>query len=166
VNWDCGARLRVTVDAVDATAGVAADGAASGARALNGLQLSLQLRDARGFDVPTTGKVVPVPQVGPGRYELAVDVTESPAVATLRLAGSLVASAAVAARYPAEYDGIGNDRRAMRELTARTGGTLVEPGDRRPLPIPPARGVTSLTSPLAAAAAACLALALVWWRAT
>jgi hypothetical protein len=54
----------------------------------------------------------------------------------------------------------------MRELAARTGGSVVEPSQQSPLrlPVPAYRGV-ALGSWAAALGATLLAAALVWWRA-
>ena len=151
VVWELGERLRVAVDAT-----------ADGARPLNALPLTLELRDA------ASGKAaqpVPVPQVGPGRYELSVDAPQAAALATLRHEGRVVDRRAAAARYPPEFERVGNDRRAMRELAARTGGSVVEPSRTAPLRTPRTDRTAPLSPPLAAAAAACLAVALVRWRA-
>jgi len=43
---------------------------------------------------------------------------------------------------------------------------VVEPAEAGPLRLPSAARDVPLTSPVAAAAVACLALALLWWRAT
>jgi len=156
VTWDAGARLCVAVDAVD------------GGRYLNGLELSLHLADAARPDAPAQAQAIP--QTAPGRYELALDAPRGPALATVRLAGAAGAApgavdrAAVAGRYEPEFESVGNDRAALRELAARTGGAVVEPGDARPLDLPRPRREVPLAAPLAAAGAACVAAGLVWWR--
>ena len=73
---------------------------------------------------------------------------------------------AVAGRFPPEFDAVGNDRRAMRELAERTGGAVVEPSQTGPLRLPPGTRDVPLTSPLAVAAATLIALGLIWWRAS
>jgi hypothetical protein len=111
-------------------------------------------------------RTIPVPQVAPGHYEAAVDAPPEPALATLRQDGRAVERLAVAGRYPAEFEHVGNDRRAMRELAARTGGSVVEPSQRSPLDLgAQAHGGLALGPWAAALAAALLAAALVWWRA-
>ena len=159
VAWEFGERVRVTIDAGGDAGPV-----------LNGLPLELELRDAG--DAGPAARSLPVPQVGPGRYELAVDAPEAAAVATLQHAGRAVDRAAVAARYPPEFEKVGNDRGAMREMAAWSGASVVEPSRSAPLrtsrsaPLrtPRAGGAFPLSPPLAAAAAACLALALIRWR--
>jgi hypothetical protein len=150
VAFDPGPRLRVAVDAVD-------DG-----NYLNGLKIWLQLADSAQPNVLSDR--LQVPQVAPGRYELNVAAPRSPVLATVRVEGRVVARAAVAGRYAPEFEAIGNDRAAMRSLAERSGGTVVEPGAAAPLDLPRPRRELRLTSPLAAAGAACLALALLRWR--
>lgn len=152
VTWDMGAPLRVTVDAVDADSG-----------ALNGLPLALELRDATENGVGAA-TVLPIPQTAPGRYEVTLESPQRPTFATLRHAGRVAERVALAGRYAPEFDRVGNNRAAMRELAARTGGSVIEPGETRPLRLPPEETFVSLTSLLAALAATCIAFALVWWR--
>jgi hypothetical protein len=131
---------------------------------LNGLQFSLYLADSTRPYVPPTAHRIP--QTAPARYELSLDAPRVPTLATVRLAGSavVVGRVAVAGRYAPEFDAVGTDRAAIRELAARTGGAVVEPAALGPLDLPRPRRDVPLTSPLAAAAAACVALALVRWR--
>jgi hypothetical protein len=152
VTWDPGDPLRVTVDAVE------------GDRYLNGLDLSLQLTQASRPDARLAP--VPIPQTGPGRYELAVDAPREPAVATVRNQARAVDRAAVAGRYPPEFGAIGNDRAAMRELARRGGGAVIEPSFAGPLDLAGPRRDVPLSAPLAAAGAACIAAALVRWKAS
>ena len=159
VTWDAGAKLRVAVDAVDADA-------SPGEPALsNGLPLTLELVAA---GAATGGGATPrrltVPQVAPGRYELLIDPPAVPSIAVLRADGRAVDRAAVAGRYAPEFDRVGNDRAAMRDLAARSGGSVIEPSDTRPLRLTSPERATPLTPPVAAAAAACVAAALVRWR--
>jgi hypothetical protein len=131
---------------------------------LNGLDLSLQLDDPARPDAragPTT-----IPQTAPGRYELTVDAPRSGAMATVRRGGRTVDRAAVAGRYPPEFDAVGNDRAAMRELARRGGGAVVEPSVVRPLDLAGPHDHVPFGAPLAAAGAACVALGLVWWKAS
>jgi hypothetical protein len=152
VSWDAGSRLRVTIDAVD------------GQQYLNGLDLSLQLTDP---SRPGAGpESMRIPQASPGRYELAVDAPRAPALATVRQGAHAVDRTAIAGRYPPEFDAIGNDRAAMRELARRGGGAVVEPSSTKPLDLAGPRSEVPLSPPLAAAGAACVALALLWWKAS
>jgi len=70
----------------------------------------------------------------------------------------------LAGRYPREFDAIGNDRAAMAELARRTGGRVIEPNDATPIHIQGAARNISLTSELASAGAALIALGFVHWR--
>ena len=161
IEWDAAAKLVLSVDALDPESGY-----------MNGLALSLEIRDAAGDGSAARDAVagaaartiVDVPQVGPGRYEVSVDAPNAPAIALLRRDGDVVDRAAVPGRYAREFDEVGNDRRAMRELAGRTGGSVVEPSATGPLLLPRAVTPVPLTSPAATAAAVCLAAALVRWR--
>lgn len=152
ITWDAGARLRVSVDAVDAQSGP-----------LNGLPLMLERRDATGGEAGAA-TTMPIPQTAPGRYELTIESPRRATFATLRHAQLAVERIALAGRYAPEFDRVGNDRAAMRELAARTGGSVTEPTEARQFRLPLSENVFRLASPLAVAAAACLALALLWWR--
>jgi hypothetical protein len=159
VEWNLAAQVRVRVDAVDRDA----EGAQ---HVINALPLTLELREATPAESDAAPLRRTVPQVGPGLYELAVEAPNVPSVATLRQAGRAVDCIAVGGRSGAEYDGVGNDRRTMRELAERSGGSVVDPAWSGPLRLPSGARAVPLTSPVATVAAACLALALVWWRAT
>ena len=63
-----------------------------------------------------------------------------------------------------EFDAVGNDRDAMRELARRTGGRVIEPGDVTPIVLPHARRSWSLVEPFAALGAGMILIALVHWR--
>jgi hypothetical protein len=157
VVWDAGARLRVSIDAVES-------GASGDTGPLNGLDLALEVSqpgDARDGNRST---MTPIPQIAPGRYELTVDAPLVPSFAAIRHGGKIVDRTAVAGRYPPEYEQTGNDRRAMRELAARTGGSVIEPADRRRVPLPVIFRGIPLTSWFAGASAALASLALVRWR--
>lgn len=142
VTWETGPRLRVTIDAV------------AGRLYLNGQNLSLELNASRH----------PIPQTGPGRYELTIQAPRSPAIATVRAGDQVLDQFAVAGRYAPEFDEIGNDLAAMRELARRSGGAVVPPDQAKPLDVHwPVREV-SLTSLLAIAGAACVVAGLLWWQ--
>ncbi|HEY2585407.1 MAG TPA: vWA domain-containing protein [Tepidisphaeraceae bacterium] len=142
VTWESGPRLRVTIDAVD------------GRQYLNGQNLSLELNAPRH----------PIPQTGPGRYELTMQAPRSPAIATVRAGDQVLDRIALAGRYAPEFDEVGNDLAAMRELARRSGGVVVPPGQAKPLDIHwPVREV-SIASLLAVAGAACVVAGLLWWQ--
>jgi hypothetical protein len=142
VSWETGSRLRVKIDAI------------SGREYLNGQPLSLETGDARH----------PVPQTGPGQYELAIDAPRSASVATVRIGDQVLERFAIAGRYAPEFDGIGNDLAAMRELARRSGGAVVPPDQARPLDIHwPVREVP-LVSVLSIAGAALIGAGLLWWQ--
>ncbi|HSZ55313.1 MAG TPA: vWA domain-containing protein, partial [Tepidisphaeraceae bacterium] len=102
VSCECGRQLSLAIDAVDDS------------KPLNDESISLELRD---LSVPgSTPAIETVPQCGPGRYELAVPAPRSPSLATIRDHGKVIAQTAVAGRYPAEFDALGNDHAAMTEL--------------------------------------------------
>lgn len=150
VTWDAGAALRVTVDA-----------RADGGRYLNGERLSLRLVGDAGATAPP---VRPIPQAGPGRYELLIDAPRRPAVAEVLAGGRVIDRRAIAGRYAPEFEAIGNDRRAMDNLAARTGGRVIEPQDTRPIELPWPRREVPLTPALSALGALFIALGLIRWR--
>ncbi len=150
VTWRTGATYGVAVDATD-----------DAGRYLNGLRLSLSQFNDMG---EPRGPEVVLTQTGPGRYEWSGEPPSQPLVAILKADGNEIDRAAVAGRYPPEFDAIGNDRRGMRDLAAHTGGAVVEPSHRGPLDLPRRTRDVPLASPLATTAAALLAIALILWR--
>jgi hypothetical protein len=153
VTWETGRRVRVTVDA------------AQREEYLNGLQMAVELSDGIQTSGPAgPARTVAVQQAAPGRYSATFDAPSAPAIATLRVGGRVIERIALAGRYPPEFDRIGNDRAAMRELARRTGGRVIEPGDNTPLSLPSPRRDVPLTSPAAAAGAVLVAIGLVRWR--
>jgi hypothetical protein len=149
VTWDAGSKLRVTVDAVDATT------------YLNGLKLTIELDDGSG----TAGRSIALPQTGPGRHELSLDAPRRPTLARLRQDGGLLDARALAGRYAPEFDAVGNDRAGLAALARRTGGGVIEPnttGRLRDLNRPRRR--VPLVPFLATAGAVLVAAGLVRWR--
>ncbi|MGH7176100.1 MAG: vWA domain-containing protein [Tepidisphaeraceae bacterium] len=143
---DAGARLSIRLDATD------------GGTFLNDLRPEVILSD----DAGTSRSAIP--QTGPGRYEVSLSEPASPKLAVVVVEGRIVSRFFVASRYAPEVETIGNDRDAMRELAARTGGELIEPGRIGRLNLPrPTRG-TQLSSAFAIGAAILLGAALVQWR--
>lgn len=152
VEWIAGERLTVKVDAVT-TEG----------EYLNERGLSLELSTAGGALAARHA----VPQAGPGGYELSIEAPRDGVIATVRVDGDQVLERfAVAGRYAAEFEAVGNDRAALRELARISGGRVVEPAETGPLQLRwPGRDV-NLSSWLAMAGAVLVALGLVWWRMT
>ena len=157
VTWDAASKLRVTIDARD------------GNRYLNRLNFALDVSPASATPVVTSttttrASAQPIPQTGPGRYELAIDAPAVSSIATLRHDGRVIDRSAVAGRYPPEFDAIGVDRAALAELARRTGGRVIEPSDTSRIDLPAPRQGSSLVAYLAAVGALLLAAGLVRWR--
>ena len=146
VLWDAGEKLSVAVDGVE------------GKRYLNGETLVLEVR--------TGGEVMSraIPQIGPGRYEVAIDAPRSESFAAVRVGGRLLDQIAVAGRYPAEFDLIGNDHVALHELAQRTGGEVIDSRWKKRIEFKWPRREVALESWLAAVGALCLGVGLGWWR--
>ena len=84
--------------------------------------------------------------------------------AAVRLDGHAIDRIAVAARYPPEFDAIGNDRPAMRELARATGGEVIEPAQITPIDFRwPVRRV-NLSSCLAACGTILIGAGAVAWK--
>ena len=152
VTWGTGSKLSVSVEAVDRSE-------TGGGRLMNGLDFTLELTALGGEQGPGVG----IPQLGPGAYRVTVAAPSAPAFASVRLGSRVADRIAVAGRYGPEFEHLGNDRPAMRELAARTGGSVVEPSDARGLDLPRSERNFPLTSWAAAAGAALIAAALVRW---
>ena len=150
IHWRSVPALDVTVDAVD------------GGAYLNSRRLTLELLDPASPDRPMS---LVISQVGPGRYELHAPPPRSAVIAAVRdaQAGSL-SRFAVAGRYAAEFDAIGNDHGRMADIAERSGGAVIEPADTAALPFIHHRQETSLTAWLATAGAAAIAVGLIRWR--
>jgi hypothetical protein len=151
VTWDAGPQLRVRIDATTS---------ARGGTYRNDLPLRLELTGADGGSAETRA----IPQVAPGRYEVTLSSPRSPAFATVRLEGRVIDRLALAGRYAPEFDAIGNDYDAMRQLAARTGGRVIDRAWQKPLDITFPRRDVGLTRWLTLAAAVALAAALARWR--
>jgi len=150
VTWDTGPQLRVTVDAFD------------GQNYLNGENLTLvEQEQTPGASAPVT---YPVPQTGPGRYELSTPAPRIASIATLRARDAAVDQIAVAGRYAPEFDAVGNDRSAMNEFARRTSGAVIEPRRTQPIDFHwPAQRIP-LAPVLGAIGALFVALGLGYWR--
>jgi len=146
VTWHTGPLLRAMVDAIGEN------------DYLNGRRVTLEVSSA----ADAVDRLMP--QTAPGRYELAVPAPRSPGVATVRVDGRVVSRKAVAGRYAPEFEALGNDHAAMRELASLSGGQVIAPDFARPLDIRWPRHPLPLSSWLAAAGALFISLGLAWWR--
>lgn len=150
VTWMLDPTARVTVDAVDR---------AATQPYINALRPMLVLG---GDGAPQQS--IALRQTAPGRYEASIPDLRSPRIATLIVNDRVVDRAALVARYPREFDAIGNDRAAMRQLAERSGGRVIEPNETTPISVrwPPRQ--VDLTSMTATVGAALVALGVIWWR--
>lgn len=125
---------------------------------MNGLVLSLVRRD---------GSVVqaPLQQTAPGTYEAPLPRRAVPTLATIELAGQILARASIASRYPVEFDAIGNDRVALADLANRTGGRVVEAGDTTPIAFARPTELRDVSAWLAGMGSVLLGAAIVFLRA-
>lgn len=109
------------------------------------------------------GVTTPIPQVGPGRYELSIEPRQATAVVLHD--GEVIDRRALAGHYAPEFAAIGNDYAAMRELASRTGGRVIGPNDNATIDLPRSRvAERSLTPWVAMLGATFLGTALVAWR--
>ena len=153
IAWDPGARLSVTLDAADAD------------RPINDLSPRLKLFDADAASLPAPRDgAIPIPQTAPGRYELSVPAPARPAFASVSIDGRPIDRIAVAGRYAPEFDAIGNDLAAMRELAQTSGGAVIEPAQTTPIDFRWPVRHTALSSWLAACGAALIGAGLIVWR--
>ncbi|HEY2843955.1 MAG TPA: hypothetical protein VGJ09_09900, partial [Bryobacteraceae bacterium] len=143
VAWNDTSTLHVRIDAIDHN------------DYLNDQKLSLALAP----DV-----TVPIPQTGPGRYEIDLPAPRTPATASILHDGRLLDRFAVAGRYPREFDAVGSDPEALRALADRSGGRMIEPGDHSLIEFPETRQLRSIASLFAILGALFIAAALVAWR--
>lgn len=150
VGWRMGSALEVAVDAIDS------------AGYLNGEEVELRIWDDS--RTARSAAVHPVPQTAPGRYELSIEAPRRPAFAAVYHSGRLLEQIAVAGRYAPEFDAVGNDLDAMRQLAQRTGGGVILPTHTSPVRFNVPHARTELASWLAAAGAALIAAGLLWWR--
>jgi hypothetical protein len=147
VRWTCGQTLDVTVDAVDQGA------------YLNRQALLLELLDPAASTRPAS---LVIPQIAPGRYEVRVPPPRSPVIANVRDGqGGSLSRFAVAGRYAVEFNEIGNDRRNLADLAARSGGAVIEPNVTTPLQLQHRRSEVELAPWCATAAAGLVAIGLI-----
>lgn len=136
--------------------------AADPQRPLNDLPITLSLVDESQPLRPV--QITPFSQIAPGRYEIAIPAPRSPSLAVIRAQDQLIDRFAIAGRYPPEFDSIGNNRQAMNDLAASSGGAVIEPSQTTPIDFnwPPRQ--VSLVSLCSIAAAALIALGLIVWK--
>jgi hypothetical protein len=147
IGWDAGPKLRVSVDAVD------------GQAYLNDLRLDLELAEEG-----SAPRRIAIPQTGPGQYELAVDPPRRPAIASAWHGERILGRRAVAGRYPAEFDAIGNDRDTLQRLANLSGGRLIEPGSRAAISFDWPRQRILLAPWLCLTGFVLIGAGLLWWR--
>jgi hypothetical protein len=143
VSWQLGAKIKVSVDALDEKG------------YLNGLQLVLKMGDR---------DALPLNQTGPGLYSLEMPALRLPTLATVQIDGRVIDRRAVAGRYAREFEAIGNDDIALAELAARTGGKVIGPNQHTPIDFAWAAQTRRIDSYLAAAGALLLAAGMVLSR--
>lgn len=146
VHWESGRRIHVVVDAVD------------GGKFVNGLAISLELADDAG-----PGKMR-VEQSGPGRYEATINAARNPRIAALRVGDETIDRVSLPGRYPEEFDAVGSDHAAMRNLAEMSGGEVIWPTDREPIDFRWKTAETPLTPWICATALLVLAAGLTTWR--
>jgi hypothetical protein len=149
ITWTQGAMLRVGIDA------------AEGQKYLNGEALVLTLIDDSSNTAP---KTFSIPQSSPGRYEISIPAPTTPTFASVHHNTQLIDRIALAGRYPAEFEAIGNDSQAMQKLASRTGGGVINPTDNRPIDFDFPRRNLPLSSWLATVAFLMIGIALILWR--
>jgi hypothetical protein len=130
--------LRVTIRAFDDQ------------KPLNKLKFSLVLTNETD---PTRGVArASLKQIAPGEYSATVPAKSDPSLATVLLNELAIEHFSVAGRYAVEFDLIGNDNAAMKQLADSSNGAVIDP--RQANLALPRRDPTSI-SPLLSAAAAC-----------
>jgi hypothetical protein len=141
ISWSAGSKLHVKIEAVDHGS------------FLNELQFEL--------DIPST---YPIPQTGPGRYEVEIAAPRESVIATIRKGAQVLERLALAGRYPPEFDWIGNDRANLQALADRTGGKVIEPGSVKPIDFHWSRREIALAPWLASIGAILLAIGMLLSR--
>ncbi len=146
VRWENGRRVRVVVDAVD------------GGRFLNGLSMVMVIsHDAE-------EKRVALEQTGPGRYDANIAASKDSRIATLRVGDEVIDRASLPGRYAAEFDAVGNDHAALRELAEKSGGAVIWPSDHGPIDFRWPRIEIPLTAWICGLGLVLIGAGLVVWR--
>lgn len=143
-------QVAISIDALDAE------------KPMNDLDIQLLLLN----EADPSGRVEPhkLVQTAPGRYELSLPAPRTPMLATLRLGDRIIDRFAIAGRYAPEFDGIGNNRDALRALAQRTGGAVIESSQATPIDFHWPTRTASLASPLSVIGAALIAAGLLLWK--
>lgn len=144
ITWHAGPTLHVRIDARD------------NGNYLNNQKLTI--------DLNLLSAVFPIPQTGPGRYEIDLPAPRSPMTVTIFNDQHVLDEFAVAGRYPREFDAVGNDLDALRALAERSGGSVIEPMQHGELEFPDTRRVTPVAGFFAIVGALFLAASLIVWR--
>jgi hypothetical protein len=145
VRWENGRRVRVIVDVMDAR------------RFLDGLSIVLVIGD-------DSQKNVSLEQTRPGRYEATLAAEKDSRIAMVRVGDEVIDRAALPGRYAAEFDAVGNDHAAMRELAEKSGGAVVWPTDHGVIDFRWPRTDISLTAWICGLGLVLIGAGLVVWR--
>jgi hypothetical protein len=105
-----------------------------------------------------------IPQTAPGKYEIQLPAPRTTSLATVRVGETVIDRFAVAGRYAPEFNAIGNNRAAMRDLASRTGGAVIQPSQNTRIDFAWPKRKVSLTPWLAIAGAIFVALGLAAWK--
>jgi hypothetical protein len=103
-------------------------------------------------------------QTAPGRYEVSIGRDRSSEIVTIRLGDRMIERFAVAGRYAAEFERIGNDRGKLKLLADRSGGRVIEPGQREPIKFHRAARKISLDLWAGLGGALGLAVGAILWK--
>jgi hypothetical protein len=104
---------------------------------------------------------LPLNQTRPGIYSLEIPAPRTPSLATLLIDGHVIDRRAIAGRYAAEFEAIGNDDIALAQLAARTGGQVIAPTQHRSIDFAWPWQPTRIDRYLAAAGAILLAAGVI-----
>ena len=115
ITCDAGAELRVRLDARSP------DGFMDG--------LSAEVRLVGSGANGVGDRTVAMRQVGPGRYEIVTAAPREPVLAVVIVGGQVAGRIPIAGRYAAEFEAVGNDLDAMKDLSSATGGRVVMPDE-------------------------------------
>jgi hypothetical protein len=136
--------------------------AAEGQKPLNEQAMSLSLSDLSTNSPRSTSH--PLSQTAPGTYEATLPSPPVATLVTVRVGETPVDRFAVAGRYAAEFDAIGNDRAVMQQLAGMSGGRVIETTQTTPIDFgwPPKR--VPITPWIATAGGVCMAFGLILWK--
>ena len=104
-------------------------------------------------------------ETAPGLYEFELPRDEKPHQLAISTAdGEVISRRTLAPRYAKEFGSIGVDQAALEQLAERSGGAVITPVDRRPLPILTQLRFWSMVVPLGITAFLALAAAVITLR--